>query len=74
MEKLKTEFKKIKGQNDFGNGRYVRNILEQAQMNQATRLMKKNIDQLTAKDVSMFTAEDIELSVTEKKTIRTIGF
>lgn len=43
-------------------------------MNQATRLMKKNIDQLTAKDVSMFTAEDIELSVTEQKTIRTIGF
>ena len=74
LEKLKTEFKKIKGQNDFGNGRYVRNILEQAQMNQATRLMKKNIDQLTAKDVSMFTAEDIELSVTEKKTIRRIGF
>lgn len=74
LEKLKTEFKKIKGQNDFGNGRYVRNILEQAQMNQATRLMKKNIDQLTEKDVSMFTAEDIELSVTEQKTIRRIGF
>ncbi|MFQ9408724.1 MAG: hypothetical protein ACLR10_06990 [Oscillospiraceae bacterium] len=34
---------------DFGNGRYVRNILEKAKMAQATRLLTQDYESLTQK-------------------------
>ena len=43
MGKLRTVFRYMGKKDDFGNGRYVRSMLEQAQMNQAERLLKKKI-------------------------------
>lgn len=37
--KLEPVFSSAQGQEDFGNGGYVRNIIEKAQMAQATRLL-----------------------------------
>ena len=46
---------------DFGNGRYVRNIFEQAKMNQASRLLEKDFDDITSDEITTITAEDIIL-------------
>ena len=46
VAKLETIFDLARQQNDFGNGRYVRNILEQARMSQATRLMEADFDSI----------------------------
>ncbi len=74
MEKLSCVFEIAHKQGDFGNGRYVRNILEQARMSQATRLLKCDFDSISASDVSTIKAEDI--TVPELKTVkcRKIGF
>lgn len=58
---------------DFGNGRYVRNMLEQARMNQASRLSKAN-GALSLEQVSMLEADDFapETRATGRKIA--IGF
>ena len=38
-DKLTKAFDIAKANEDFGNGRYVRNVFEQAKMNQASRLL-----------------------------------
>ncbi len=47
--------KQIKGRNDSGNGRLVRNIIEAAILNQSKRLLKE-----TAADLSLLTFGDFE--------------
>ena len=74
MEKLKSVFEVACKQGDFGNGRYVRNILEQAKMNQASRLLESDFDEITTDEISTIKAVDIvvpELRTTQK---RKIGF
>lgn len=60
---LLTEFEKkqIKGKNDSGNGRLVRNMIESAILNQSQRIAK-NSDT----DLELLSADDFELVVTKK--------
>ena len=74
FDKLLRVFDVARSNSDFGNGRYVRNVFEQAKMNQASRLLEKDYDELTADDITTITADDIvipELKTVEK---RQIGF
>ncbi len=58
--KLEKLFDSAKEQTDFGNGRYVRNIFEQAKMNQASRLLQReNIDDFTTDEIITITSDDI---------------
>lgn len=72
-KKLEAVFEIAKKQSDFGNGRYVRNVFEQAKMNQANRLTERNFDTITAADVTTITADDIVLPTVKKAECR-IGF
>lgn len=46
---------------DFGNGRYVRNLLEQARMEQANRIVKMDPEEVTQTDLLVLQAEDFQL-------------
>lgn len=75
FEKLETVFSAACQRHDFGNGRYVRNLFEQAKMNQGTRLLKKDFSDITTEDILTITADDIILPETSPKTVkRYIGF
>ena len=74
MGKLRTVFRYMGKKDDFGNGRYVRSMLEQAQMNQAERLLKKDISTITDTELFTITAEDIEIHLMEREERRVIGF
>ncbi len=74
MEKLRVAFDAVRRQTDFGNGRYVRNILEQAKMNQASRLLEYDFDAITAQEIKTIKAEDIVVPEVKTDGKRTIGF
>ena len=73
VDKLETIFGVAKEQKEFGNGRYVRNIIEQARMPHGSRLVKKGSDSLSDSEILTLTAEDIlkpaEQSVRKDKKI-----
>ena len=52
----------------------MRSMLEQAQMNQAERLLKRDISSITDKELFTITAEDIETPAMEREERRGIGF
>ena len=64
--KLEQVFNRAAEQSDFGNGRYVRNVFEQAKMNQASRLLQKDFDAITEEDITTITAEDIVIPQQKK--------
>lgn len=74
LKKLERIFRAACTECDFGNGRYVRNILEQAQMNQASRLLEYDFDDITTQAILTITAEDLPLPEIKPATKRTIGF
>ncbi len=60
---------------DFGNGRYVRNLIEQATLKQASRLIRMDTDRLSPASARMLLAEDFQHLKTEQKpAVRKIGF
>ena len=74
MEKLKSAFEVASKQGDFGNGRYVRNVLEQAKMNQASRLIESDFDEITTDEISTIKAVDIVVPEPRSTQKRKIGF
>ena len=72
--RLHNVFERAKAAPDFGNGRYVRNVLEQAQMAQASRLISGDVDSLGKAELSTICAEDIPLPPAVKQAKRAIGF
>ncbi len=74
IDKLSNVFEIARKQGDFGNGRYVRNILEQARMSQATRLLDSDFESISASDVSTIKAEDIAVPEVKTAERRKIGF
>lgn len=74
QEKLASVFGMARRQADFGNGRYVRNIIEKAKMAQATRLLTKDYESLTQKDITTLCAEDIEMPEIAAPARPKIGF
>lgn len=62
-------------QPDFGNGRFVRNLLEKARMRQAGRLVQRNADEVTPEEVSTLLPEDFVFpALTGAAPKRAIGF
>lgn len=60
---------------NFGNGRFVRNLVEHAIMRQADRLLHNNTKELTKDEVSTLIAEDFEMIGMKKNKIdNRIGF
>lgn len=74
QEKLASVFETARRQGDFGNGRYVRNILEKAKMAQAARLLTQDYESLTQKEITTLCAEDIEMPEIATPARPRIGF
>ena len=74
LDKLEKAFDMAKADHDFGNGRYVRNVFEQAKMNQASRLLEKDFESITADEITTITVDDIILPEDLKSQKRRIGF
>lgn len=74
LDKLEQAFDVARSDTDFGNGRYVRNLFEQAKMNQASRLLEKDFDSITADEITTITADDIVIPAVKKPEKRRIGF
>ena len=73
--KLRSVFETARMRPDFGNGRYVRNVIELSQMNQASRIVNTYSDALTKKDLEILTEDDIEVPALKAEQVRRpIGF
>ena len=66
VAKLEAVFEGARVQGDFGNGRYVRNLFEQARMNQASRLLEKEFGDITTEEILTITAQDIVVPAHDK--------
>ncbi len=73
--KMHSVFESVSGQPDFGNGRYVRNLIELSKMNQAGRIATMKPENVTESILTTVEADDIAFPkcMTEPKT-RKIGF
>lgn len=75
MTKLRTHFESVIDRNDYGNGRFVRKILEEAEMNLAERVLQLNEEDLTEVVLTTIEESDIpEIMKKESEKTRTIGF
>ena len=73
-EKLKEIFDSARQCDNYGNGRYVRNVIEKARLKQMSRLVKIGYDAATKEDLTTLIPEDIEIpELTEPENV-TIGF
>ena len=73
--KLADLFDTSRAESDFGNGRYVRNVIEKAKMAQAARLLTMDPDSVGREDIATITADDIEMPHEgEKQKKKLIGF
>ena len=76
-KKLNRVFDAARKNDDFGNGRYVRNLIELSTLKQASRLAKSDIDSLTDDDMRTITEADIAapiLSNEDDEFSAVIGF
>ena len=77
VEKLAVLFEQARTENDFGNGRFVRNVIEQSKMNLASRVITMDADKITKKILTTIEAEDViipEIKRSAMQTVRRIGF
>jgi hypothetical protein len=75
IEKLKRNFEIVSKSDDYGNGRYVRNIIEEAGMNLAERLLKYDEADITDELLTTIDAEDIpEINYSDAFSKPRIGF
>ncbi len=72
--KLRDIFNEAIQQKDYGNGRFVRNMLEKARLKQASRLIKLDYNKVSADDVKQILPEDIYEPEYKPKMRRVIGF
>lgn len=74
LEKLSDIFQTACKEPDFGNGRYVRNLLEQAKMNQASRLLELDFEDITTAAIQTLKASDLVVPEVRTVSRRAIGF
>ncbi len=75
MEKLRDNFNAVVGSTDFGNGRYVRKMLEEAEMNMAERIFSSYATDIPTKALTTIEEEDIpEASPTNENNKQPLGF
>ena len=73
-EKMARIFEDARKKSDFGNGRYVRNMLEKARMTQSSRLLRMDFDDVKKDDIMTILAEDIEALEMKEAASRNFGF
>ncbi len=74
-EKLISILHDASSQKNFGNGRFSRNLIENAMMNHAAALIGKDLHDLSNEEMFCLQAEDITpINYTCSKTMRKIGF
>lgn len=73
-EKLLPVFQSVSGQEDFGNGRYVRNLIERARIRQSVRLMSSNTNTATKEEIATLLPEDFEMPKPPADRSQKIGF
>jgi SpoVK/Ycf46/Vps4 family AAA+-type ATPase len=75
MDKLKANYKLAMQSNDYGNGRFVRKMLEEAEMNLAERILEMGDMEFSDELITTIEESDIEeYKPTEKKEKISIGF
>lgn len=75
MEKLRLNYESVRENNDYGNGRYVRKILEEAEMNLAERILKLEESEITTELITTIDEDDIpNLCTKELSANKKIGF
>lgn len=75
LGKLNTIFEDARQHTGFGNGRYVRNLIELSKMNQASRIAQMNDADLTLKELQTLDISDIEAPLIKtEKPKPAIGF
>ncbi|WP_158612248.1 AAA family ATPase [Fretibacterium sp. OH1220_COT-178] len=60
LERARVLLERAAGEPDFGNGRFVRNLVERAEMRQADRLLDLPPDSVTDLAIQTFLPEDLE--------------
>ncbi len=73
LDKLGRIFDLAKEEDDFGNGRYARNLIEKAKMAQAGRLIRMDYEDVRKEDIETILPEDLEMPVCRREKVR-IGF
>jgi AAA+ superfamily predicted ATPase len=73
-EKVIPIVERARKEQDFGNGRYMRTLLDNARMKLAGRMLAHGSDNVTKKDLTRLTAADFEAPPTTRKTTMQIGF
>ena len=74
MNKLRKNFDIVREESDYGNGRFVRKNLEEAEMNLAERILQYKESEITKELITTIEECDIPNLSARKKTIRRIGF
>jgi SpoVK/Ycf46/Vps4 family AAA+-type ATPase len=75
LAKLREQYEAVYQRNDYGNGRYVRKVLEEAEMNLAERLLHLDENEITTELVTTIEECDIpELEEDRSETKSHIGF
>lgn len=74
MNKLRKNFDIAREESDYGNGRFVRKTLEEAEMNLAERILQFKKSEITTELITTIEECDIPDLSTRNKTIRQIGF
>ena len=75
MKKLKKNFESVKESRDYGNGRFARKMLEEAEMNLAERICQMDETEITTEVLTTIEESDIpEISTETKRQIKKIGF
>lgn len=74
MNKLRKNFDIAREESDYGNGRFVRKTLEEAEMNLAERILHFKESEITTELITTIEECDIPDLCTRNKTIRQIGF
>ena len=73
-EKLLSIYAEARLDKGFGNGRFARNLLEKAKLNQANRFMKKDLQFVSNDEMRTLTAEDFDYQPQKKEEGLHFGF
>ena len=75
-EHCKKIFKRVAKKKNFGNGRFVRTLIEQAWLKQAQRIIKENEGgEVTKEDLTSFKVEDFDVNIDKNYSKeRKLGF
>ena len=74
MEKLRADYDAARVNSDYGNGRYVRKLLEEAEMNLANRVVQLPESEITPEIITTIEECDVPDFKPEAGAKRRIGF